>query len=96
MRSSSIGMPLKRTKGEIQAQACSVVHDTTKPAGGHHSGRLHEWQRDTVERNDPQSSEKQPWRAANSGSQKHAAHDLSHRAYQRWNTLQHPTRETLG
>ena len=63
------------TKGEIQAQACSVVHNTTKTAGGHHSGRLHEWQRDTVERNEPQSGEKQPWRAATSGSRKHAAHD---------------------
>ena len=27
-----------------------VVHDTTKPAGGHHSGRFHEWQRDTMEK----------------------------------------------
>ena len=60
---------------ELKAQACSVVHDTTKPAGGHHSGRLHEWQHDTVERNDPQSGEKQPWRAETSGSRKHAAHD---------------------
>ena len=72
---ASIGMPLELTKGEVQAQACSAVHDTTKPAGGHHSGRFHEWQRDTVERNDPQSCEKQPWRASTSGSRKHAAHD---------------------
>ena len=72
---ASIGMPLERTKGEVQAQACSAVHDTTKPAGGHHSGRFHEWQRDTVEGNDPQSGEKQPWRAATSGSREHAAHD---------------------
>ena len=72
---ASIGMPLKRTIGEIQAQVCGAVHDTTKPAGGHHSGRFHEGQRDTVERNDPQSGEKQPGRAATSGSRKHAAHD---------------------
>ena len=25
------------------------MHDTAKPAGGHHSGRFHEWQRDPVE-----------------------------------------------
>ena len=34
-----------------------------------------EWQRDPVERNDPQSGEKQPWRAATSVSREHVAHD---------------------
>ena len=50
---ASAGMPPELTEGEVQAQVCGAVHDTTKPADGHHSGRFHERQRDTVERNDP-------------------------------------------
>ena len=64
------------------------MHDTTEPDGGHRSGRFNEWQRDPVERNDPQSGGKQPWRAATSGSREHRAH-------QGWDTFQHSTRETL-
>ena len=64
---ASIGLPPERTKGEVQAQACGAVHDTTEPDGGHLSGRFYEWQRDLVEQNDPPSGEKQPWRPATSG-----------------------------
>ena len=72
---ASTGLPPERTKGEVQAQARGAVHDTTEPDCGHRSGRFYEWQRDTVERNDPQFGEKQPWRGAASGSREHVAHD---------------------
>ena len=72
---ASFGLPPERTKGEVQAQACGAVHDTTEPDGGHRGGRFYEWHCDTVERNDPQFGEKQSWRAAASGSREHVAHD---------------------
>ena len=43
---ASSGLPPERTKGEVSAQACGAVHDTTEPDGGHRSGRFYEWQRE--------------------------------------------------
>ena len=43
-------LPFERTIGEIQTPARGAVHNTAEPGGGLISGRLHEWQRDPMER----------------------------------------------
>ena len=44
-----LAVSLERIERKVQTQACDLVHDTTKSFGGHHSCRLHGWQRDAVE-----------------------------------------------
>ena len=58
------GLPSEETEGEIQTQTRGVVHDIAEPGGGHAGGGFYERQCDPVERDDPQSNEKQSQRAA--------------------------------
>ena len=62
------GLPSELTEGETQAQTRDAVHDTAEPGGGHARGGFYERQRDPVERDDPQSGEKQSQRAETHGS----------------------------
>ena len=54
------GLPPERTEGKIQAQTRGAVHYNAEPGGGHAGSGCYERQCDPVERDDPQSGEKQP------------------------------------
>ena len=55
-------------QSEDHEETRGAVHDTTEPGVGHAVGGFYERQRDPLERDDPQSGEKQSQRAANHGS----------------------------